>query len=110
MQSLYEVVLNPAGLSASVPQRVAFFVGLSANMGPVNEHTDIVFDRVVTNVGAAYNEENGHFTAPVNGTYQFNVVISAQGRQKVEYYSRLNRDPCSCVGLYIHIVSMRVPI
>jgi len=25
----------------------------------------------------------GRFTAPVNGTYQFNVVISAQGRHRV---------------------------
>ena len=63
--------------------KIAFFVGLSENMGPVTEYTDIVFDRVVTNIGSAYNEATGRFTAPVNATYQFNVVISAQGRQKV---------------------------
>ncbi len=33
-------------------KKVAFFVGLSDNMGPVQEHTDIVFDRVITNVGS----------------------------------------------------------
>jgi len=42
-----------------------------------------VFDRIVTNVGSAYDEDTGRFTAPVNGTYQFNVIIAAQGRQKV---------------------------
>ena len=35
-------------------KKVAFFVGLSDNMGPVTEHTDILFDRVITNVGSGY--------------------------------------------------------
>jgi len=42
-----------------------------------------VFDRVVTNIGNAYDPQSGRFTSPINATYQFNVVISAQGRQKV---------------------------
>ena len=66
-----------------MPKKVAFFVGLSDNMGPVTEHTDIVFDRVITNVGRGYEPATGRFVAPVNGTYQFNVIVSAQGRQKV---------------------------
>jgi len=74
--------LDP-GLSAPVPPRVAFFVGLSDNLGPVSDHSDVVFDRVVTNIGNAYNKDTGRFTAPVNATYQFNVVISAQGKQRV---------------------------
>jgi len=48
-------------------------------------HTGIVFDRVVTNIGAAYDPQSGRFTSPINATYQFNVVISAQGRQKVSH-------------------------
>jgi len=70
------------GLSAPVSKKVAFFVGLTDNLGPVNEHTDILFDRVVTNIGSGYEASSGRFTAPVNGTYQFNVIVSAQGRQK----------------------------
>lgn len=70
------------GLSAPVPKKIAFFVGLSENIGPVTEHTDIKFDNVVTNIGNAYEKATGRFTAPVNGTYQFNVIVSAQGRQK----------------------------
>lgn len=70
------------GLSASVPKKVAFFVGLSENVGPVSEDTDVIFDRIVTNVGDCYSASSGRFTAPVNATYQFNVVVSAQGRQR----------------------------
>jgi hypothetical protein len=71
------------GLSAPVPKKIAFFVGLTNNMGPVTDHTDIVFDQVITNIGHAYDINTGRFTAPVNATYQFNVIVSAQGRQKV---------------------------
>lgn len=70
------------GLSAPTPKKVAFFAGLADNMGPVSQHTDITFDRVLTNVGKGYDPETGRFTAPYNGTYQFNVIVSAQGRQK----------------------------
>ena len=34
-------------------------------------NTDIVFDTVRTNVGSHYNNSNGKFTAPVDGTYFF---------------------------------------
>lgn len=72
------------GLSAPTPPRVAFFVGLSENVGPVADQADvnIIFDRVVTNIGGAYSVETGRFTSPVNATYQFNVIISAQGKQR----------------------------
>lgn len=67
----------------SLKKKVAFFVGLTENFGPVDENSDIVFDRIVTNVGSAYNPSTGRFTAPITGVYQFNVIISAQGREKV---------------------------
>lgn len=74
---------GPPGLSASQAQKkIAFFVGLTENFGPVTEHTDIVFDRVITNIGSGYEPKTGRFTAPADGVYQFNVIISAQGRQK----------------------------
>ena len=77
------------GISAPAPRPVAFFVGLSDNVGPIKSQTQtpVVFDRVVTNIGNAYDPVTGRFTAPINGTYQFNVVVSAQGRHKVIHAS-----------------------
>lgn len=62
---------------------MAFFVGLTENIGPISENAAVVFDRIVTNVGSAYDAKTGYFSAPINGTYQFTAVVSAQGRQKV---------------------------
>ena len=72
-----------AGYSPHNVKKVAFFVGLTENFGPVTEHTDIVFDRVITNIGGGYEQKTGRFTAPYDAVYQFNVIVSAQGRQKV---------------------------
>jgi len=77
---------------------VAFFVGLTTNIGPISQHADIVFDRVVTNVGNAYDPDTGRFTAPVNGTYQFNVIIAAQGRQKVRQRNHFFKTLLDDVG------------
>ncbi|XP_055859734.1 complement C1q-like protein 4 isoform X1 [Biomphalaria glabrata] len=62
--------------------RVAFYSGLTKNIGPFSKNTDLLLDRVVTNVGDAFNSETGRFTAPFNGTYAFAVTISAQGRSR----------------------------
>ena len=70
---------------SSTRHNAAFFVGLTDNIGPVAENTDVMFDHIVTNVGNAYDRETGRFTAPADGVYQFNVVISAQGRHKVGF-------------------------
>jgi len=71
------------GLPAPVTRSIAFFAGLSENRGPDDEEQDVVFDHVVTNVRKAYNVKTGRFTSPINGTYQFDVVISALGGRRV---------------------------
>jgi len=80
-----------AGYSPYSAKKVAFFVGLTENFGPVTEHTDIVFDRVITNIGGGYEQKTGRFTAPYDAVYQFNVIVSAQGRQKVQTRSIMDR-------------------
>jgi hypothetical protein len=70
------------GYSVHTQKKVAFYAGLTENFGPVTEHTDIVFDRIITNIGSGYEPKTGRFTAPFDGVYQFNVIVSAQGRQK----------------------------
>jgi len=64
-------------------EKIAFYVGLTENFGPVSEHSDIVFDRVITNVGHAYQRQTGRFIAPLGGVFQFNVIVAAQARHKV---------------------------
>ncbi|KAH3700064.1 complement C1q-like protein 4 [Dreissena polymorpha] len=70
------------GKSAVPAKRFAFFVGLGENRGQIEANVDLTFDRVITNVGGAYNELTGKFTAPFSGTYHFTVVIAAQGTKK----------------------------
>ncbi|KAK3606486.1 hypothetical protein CHS0354_041437 [Potamilus streckersoni] len=56
---------------------VAFMAQLSASIvNPVEGHV-IVFDDIITNEGAAYNNVHGIFTAPVNGTYEFSLIVSS---------------------------------
>ncbi len=73
-------------------------------MGPVTQHTDVVFDRVITNIGSAYDIATGRFTAPTNGTYQFNVIVSAQGRQKVSNFKKQSdlQEPPMPTDIGIH--------
>ena len=46
---------------------------------------DIVFNQVQTNVGSAYNNSNGRFTAPVAGTYffTFHAITASSGTQQL---------------------------
>ncbi|KAK3106078.1 hypothetical protein FSP39_012190 [Pinctada imbricata] len=63
-------------------EEYAFFVGLKDNINIITQDADAVFENVITNIGGAYNPETGRFTAPVNGSYSFTVVVAAQGKHK----------------------------
>ncbi|KAH3849819.1 hypothetical protein DPMN_092223 [Dreissena polymorpha] len=42
---------------------------------------NVKFDRIITNVGSAYNEHVGAFTAPVSGVYVFmSTLLSNKGK------------------------------
>ena len=55
---------------------VAFYAMMSRNEPSPGKHHTIVFDSVQTNVGNAYNNFSGVFTAPVSGVYYFAWTIA----------------------------------
>ena len=54
------------GSSNTVPSPVAFTAVLTHNeqLGPLQT---LEYDKVITNIGNAYDSRHGHFTAPVKG-------------------------------------------
>jgi hypothetical protein len=46
----------------------------------------VIFDNVLSNLGNAYHETYGHFTAPVSGTYQFAVSLLTKTPGPNSYY------------------------
>ncbi|KAM4545934.1 complement C1q-like protein 4 isoform 2-T2 [Odontesthes bonariensis] len=63
--------------------QVAFSASLLADghkhLGPFNIFTTLVFRNVVTNIGNAYNQHTGIFTAPVKGAYHFEWYVYGNG-------------------------------
>ncbi|VDI50837.1 Hypothetical predicted protein [Mytilus galloprovincialis] len=65
-------------LSANIPVQsssVAFYAQLTIVEKDVGHHHPIVFDRVITNVGNAYNKHTGVFTATQNGIYAITFTL-----------------------------------
>lgn len=79
---------NTTSVTRSRAQRVAFFVGLNSNINGIQNDEDAKFENVITNVGDCYNPDTGRFRVPVDGVYQFNIAVAAQGRRKVLFSQR----------------------
>ena len=62
------------GSSNTVPSPVAFTAVLThdVTLGPLQT---LEYDKVITNIGNAYDSRHGHFTAPVKGIYMFSATV-----------------------------------
>ncbi|XP_050950022.1 cerebellin 13 [Labeo rohita] len=62
-------------------KKVAFSVGLlasgSQSFGPFDTRKTLLYQKIFTNVGNAYDPNTGTFTAPVNGVYFFRFYVHA---------------------------------
>nr|KAG5689870.1 hypothetical protein BaRGS_002381 [Batillaria attramentaria] len=78
-------------LTDSLLFTVAFTATLQGG-GPVTigNSSPIKFDKVVTNIGNAYNSHTGVFTAPVSGTYGFFLSLKGANIPSPDTYNLIH--------------------
>ncbi|XP_061566438.1 complement C1q-like protein 4 [Cololabis saira] len=74
--------------------------GGNGGIGPFPTLTTVVYRKVITNVGDAYNQSTGIFTAPVAGIYYFTFFYHAGGGHRVSL--KLMKNGCTVVTAYDH--------
>ena len=95
----YGMQINNDGI-VTKPLQPSFRVG--RNAGNVNGGTYVVHNVVVHNVGSHYSTSNGRFTAPVAGSYQFNVrLINTSGAYNTDLAAlRINGSAANAANMH----------
>ncbi|XP_068195492.1 myosin-2 heavy chain, non muscle-like [Antennarius striatus] len=75
--------------------KVAFSAGLtdSGSVGPFDEERTLIFSKTIANVGRAYNQTSGVFTAPVRGLYFFSFTVADYLKGYMGVYLYRNNQP-----------------
>ncbi|XP_065133286.1 cerebellin-1-like [Paramisgurnus dabryanus] len=81
-------------------RKIAFSAGLlasgSGHTGPVDHRLTLVYKKVFTNIGNAYDSNTGIFTTPVKGVYYFRFYAHSHGGTKMAVTLYKNDAPqCS---------------
>uniref|UniRef100_A0A087YAL7 C1q domain-containing protein n=1 Tax=Poecilia formosa TaxID=48698 RepID=A0A087YAL7_POEFO len=74
--------------------KVVFSAGIlgDAAIGPFNTPTTLIYTRVITNLGNAYNQNTGIFVAPVRGMYYLSFFYHAGGEHPVHLLLMKNNE------------------
>ncbi|KAL3852120.1 hypothetical protein ACJMK2_015803 [Sinanodonta woodiana] len=56
-----------------------FSAALSSTISNLGQRQQVVFDKVINNVGNAYDARHGTFTAQVAGVYEFSISVLSSG-------------------------------
>ncbi|XP_065133255.1 cerebellin-1-like [Paramisgurnus dabryanus] len=81
-------------------RKIAFSAGLlasgSGHTGPLNDQKSLVYKKVFSNIGNAYDSNTGIFTAPVKGVYYFRFYAHSHAGIKMAVTLYKNDAPqCS---------------
>uniref|UniRef100_A0A3B1IWS0 C1q domain-containing protein n=1 Tax=Astyanax mexicanus TaxID=7994 RepID=A0A3B1IWS0_ASTMX len=87
-------------------RKVAFSAALlttgEGHVGPFSVETTLVFAKIFSNIGSAYNPITGIFTAPVKGIYEFKLFVYNQATPSVSSGASLHKNEERLVTAYSH--------